>query len=257
MEGAAPISGEGFRPGSRNPKMAMEALQDPTENIDVAPGVPPGMVGDAPLDMGGEGPGVGVPPVPGTPGADPLINPNLGAFGSLSTPWSEQFTAPTDVTMQNDPGYAFRLKEGQRLLENSAASRGGLLTGSTAQDIQRYGQEYASGEYGNVYDRAMREYQQRYNISEQQRAGTFNRFAALSGMGQTAAGQLAAGGADASRNATNILLSSGNAQAQGINNAAAARASGYVGGANAWTGAIGGGTRTLQDLLAMQYYGRP
>src|SRR5882724_7234324 len=36
--------------------------------------------------------------------------------------WNEQFKAPTDVTEQNDPGYKFRLQQGQQALENSAAA---------------------------------------------------------------------------------------------------------------------------------------
>jgi len=45
----------------------------------------------------------------------------------------DQFTA--------DPGYAFRLSEGQKALERSAAARGGLLSGGTGKALQRFGQE--------------------------------------------------------------------------------------------------------------------
>ncbi len=64
------------------------------------------------------------------------------------------FTGPTDVTMANDPGYQFRLKEGQRTVENAAAARGSVLSGGTLKALDRYNQDYASGEFGNVYNRA-------------------------------------------------------------------------------------------------------
>jgi hypothetical protein len=47
------------------------------------------------------------------------------------------------------PGYEFRLNEGQRNLDNSAAARGSLLSGQQAKAVTRYGQDYASNEYGN------------------------------------------------------------------------------------------------------------
>jgi hypothetical protein len=69
------------------------------------------------------------------------VNPSLGAYGSLS-----QFQAPTAATEQNDPGFQFRLQQGQQALERSAAAKGGLLTGGTAQAEQQFGQDYASNE---------------------------------------------------------------------------------------------------------------
>jgi len=232
-------------PGNGRGKFAIEASTDPTVNIDTF-----GNEANPPVDESGNPiiPPAGTPT--GTPSGTPGVNPALGAFGSLAQPWTDQFAAPTEITQQNDPGYAWRLKEGQRLLENSAAARGGLLTGSTAQDIQRYGQEYASNEYGNVYERALREYQQRYNVFQQNQSNLYNRLAGLSGAGQTATGQLTSAGDAASRNATNILLTSGQQQGQALNNAAQARASGYINSANAWGGAIRGGVMSLQDYLA-------
>jgi hypothetical protein len=56
-------------------------------------------------------------------------------------------------TWQTDPGYLFRLSEGQKVLENSAAARGGLLSGQTGKALQQYGQNFASNEFGSIYDR--------------------------------------------------------------------------------------------------------
>jgi hypothetical protein len=59
----------------------------------------------------------------------------------------------TSADYQEDPGYAFRLTEGMKALDRTAASRGGLLSGATLKGAQRYGQGLASQEYQNAYDR--------------------------------------------------------------------------------------------------------
>src|SRR5262245_4034208 len=86
--------------------------------------------------------------------------PNVPEF--TYDPWTKKFEAPTDVTEQNDPGYAFRRAEGQKALERGAAAQGVLLTGGTEKALSRYNQDYASNEYQRVYDRAMGEYQTAY-----------------------------------------------------------------------------------------------
>lgn len=181
-----------------------------------------------------------------------LVNPELGEFGSLMQPFGEEFTAPTAETMQQEPGFQFRLQEGLDALQHSAAARGGLLTGATAEAITRYGQDYSSNEYQNVYNRALTEYQQAYNIFQQSQANQFNRLASMSGTGQTAAGKLSSAGTSAGGNIANILMGGAAQQGQALQNAAAARASGYVGSANAWGGALQGGLGNLSDLLLMQ-----
>ena len=180
-----------------------------------------------------------------------LVNPSLGAAGSLMAPWTEKFTAPTNVTEQNDPGYQFRLQQGLKALQNSAAASGTLLSGGTGKALQRYGQDYASNEYGNVYNRALGQYQQNYNIFKQNQADQFNRLAAMSGVGQTAANTLGNLGQSSAANISNILMTSGAQQAQQANNAAAARASGYAAGGNIWGNAIGGSTNSLMNMYLM------
>ncbi len=59
----------------------------------------------------------------------------------------------TQADYQADPGYAFRMSEGMKGLERSAAARGGLMSGATFKGIQRYGQDLASQEYSNAYNR--------------------------------------------------------------------------------------------------------
>lgn len=200
--------------------------------------------------------------ISGTSGAGPqpdlssLVNLGLGTSGSLLQPFTEQFKAPTDVTEQNDPGYMFRLQQGAKVLQNSAAARGDLLSGATAKGLEQYGQDYASNEYGNVYNRALGEFQQRYNIDQNNQTNTYNRLASLAGVGQQAASQLNSSSQNYANAGTNVLVNSGNQQADAVNNAAYQRGSGYINSTNALGGAINSGTTSLQNLLQLkQLYG--
>ena len=94
------------------------------------------------------------------------------------------------VDLGQDPGYAFRLAEGQKALERSAAARGGLLSGATGKALQRFGQEMGSQEYQNAYSRAL----DAYNAQMQRSTTGYNRLASLAGIGQTTAEQVGAAG---------------------------------------------------------------
>lgn len=110
--------------------------------------------------------------------------------------------------MQADPGYQFRMSQGQRAVENSAAARGGLLSGNTARALTEYGQDYGSNEFQNI----------------------LNRYAALSGVGQSQTQNLGAQRASMAGNVGNAMMSAGQA-----------RASGYTGMSNALTDAMSSG----------------
>ena len=120
--------------------------------------------------------------------------------------------------MQMDPGYAFRLSEGQKALERSAAARGGLLSGSMLKGAQRFGQEMGSQEYMNAFNRA------------QAQLGTrLGTLGSLYGAGQAAAQQVAGQAGQMGSNVGNLMMSGGQA-----------RASGYMGQANALNQALSG-----------------
>jgi hypothetical protein len=192
--------------------------------------------------------------------AENQLSSLLGTPGQgLLTPWTEQFQAPTALTEQNDPGFQARLKLGTDALQNSAAARGGLLSGNTATAINQYAQDYASNEYGNVYNRALGEYQQRYNIFEGNQANQFNRLSALAGGGQVAANQLGQQGQAASSNIANINLAGGAQQGASIMAGGSARASGYAGIANALTGGLNNASQylLLNQLLGNQNQNNP
>jgi hypothetical protein len=70
-----------------------------------------------------------------------------------------QPTAAFDPTnIQIDPGYKWRLGQGMQAMDRSAAAKGGVLSGGQGKALQRYAQDYASGEYQNAYDRASQTY---------------------------------------------------------------------------------------------------
>jgi len=54
---------------------------------------------------------------------------------------------------QADPGYAFRMTEGLKALDRQAAARGGLISGAALKASQGYGQDLASQEYMNAFNR--------------------------------------------------------------------------------------------------------
>jgi hypothetical protein len=69
-----------------------------------------------------------------------------------------QFKAPTSADMTSDPGYQFRVQQGQEGVENSQAARGGALSGNALRGIEAFRQGLGSQEYGNVYNRRFNEH---------------------------------------------------------------------------------------------------
>ena len=180
-----------------------------------------------------------------------LVNPSLGATGSLMQPWTGEFQAPTAEQAAQTPGYQFQLQQGEQALENSAASRGNLLSGNTGAALEQYGQGLASTNYQQTYNNTLQQYQQSYNQFQQNQSNQYNRLASLAGLGQVSAGQLTSAGGNAANNSANTLLASGQQIGQNINNAAAATASGYVGSANAYGGALGNIGNNVSGLLGL------
>ena len=73
-----------------------------------------------------------------------------GTQGANYGKYAKDFGMSDFVT---DPGYAFRLSEGQKALDRSAAARGGLISGGALKAATRYGQDMGSQEYQNAYTR--------------------------------------------------------------------------------------------------------
>jgi hypothetical protein len=128
---------------------------------------------------------------------------------------------------QADPGYAFRMTEGLKALDRQAAARGGLISGGALKAAQNYGQDLASQEYQNAYNR--------YQTN---RTNLLNPLQSLAGAGQTSANTTGNAAANFGTQGSNALGGAGTAQANAIQNAANARASGYLGSQQSWNSAI-------------------
>jgi hypothetical protein len=139
-----------------------------------------------------------------------IEGPGTGAPGGIGT------------GLETSPGYQFRLGEGLKALERSAAARGTLLTGGAMKGLQRYAQDYASGEYGNRVNQLM----------------------GLSQLGMNAAGGAGTAGSAYANQAGDLQTQIGNAQAAGT-----------VGGANAWMQPITQGANLAQLYFLSRMFG--
>lgn len=96
-------------------------------------------------------------------------------------------------SIASSPAFQFRLAEGQKALERSAAARGGLNSGGFMKDLTRYSQGLASDEYGNQW----------------------NRLAGLAGVGQNSAQSLGGLGSNYANMMSQLYGAQGNANAAG------------------------------------------
>lgn len=131
--------------------------------------------------------------------ASAAINPysqqGLQAQTQLTQNLQEGFN-PGDLT--SDPGYQFRLSQGQDALNKSLAAQGLGQSGAALKAAQDYGQGLAATEYGNAYDRWLNQNSQ---------------LAGVGGQGYNAASQLG----NIYGNTANTLASSVQAQAANKN----------------------------------------
>jgi hypothetical protein len=124
---------------------------------------------------------------------------------------------------QADPGYAFRLGEGQKALERSAAARGGLISGGALKAATRYGQDMGSQEYQNAFNR--------YQTN---RSNQLQPLGNLMSMGQSAASNQGTAAGNYGTNAGQAYMAAGQAIGAGqlgvgntINNMLGTAASSY------------------------------
>ena len=137
---------------------------------------------------------------------------------------------PADFAQGIDPGYQFRLQQGQEATNRMANMGGGLLSGNALKGQEDYTQGLASQEYGNAFNRF-----------QTQRSNIYNTLAGIAGLGQNAY--------NTSANAATTGANSIGNTIQGIGQA---QASGTVGSANALMGGLqnAGNQYTLSQLLA-------
>ena len=133
------------------------------------------------------------------------------------------FTQPFDVTQfynYEDPGYAFRLQQGNQAVQNRNSAGSGALSGAAYKDLIDYNQNSASQEYGNAFNR--------YQTSQ---GNIFSRLSELAGLGQNAAANVGNQGTTLAGNAGQALSNAGTAEGSGIVGASNALSGGAT---NAW-----------------------
>jgi hypothetical protein len=150
-------------------------------------------------------------------------NTGNAGYGSLNNNFSMS-------DFQADPGYAFRLNEGLRALDRTASARGGLLSGGALKAATNYGQNAASQEYTNAFNR--------YQVN---RANQLDPLYRLFGAGQASANQIGNAGQTYATQAGDAVMGGANA-----------RASGYIGSANAWNSALGNIANTYNQNQLLQ-----
>jgi hypothetical protein len=163
-----------------------------------------------------------------------------GEFGA-ATPFNFQYD-------QNaDPGTAFRMSEGLKALDRSAAARGGLLSGAALKGIEQYGQGLASQEYQNAFNR----YTTGFNANTGERNQLYNRIAGVAGTGQTAVNQVGAQGANMAGNIGNTLMSNAANTGNAALASAGMRNSAFSGAGNA-LGRLYGNYGQSQNAVGQQ-----
>lgn len=154
---------------------------------------------------------------------------------------------PFQFNIQDDPGYAFRLQQGQKAVQQSAAAGGALQSGGALKALTQYGQGFASNEYQNAFARHQTQIQNLF-----QGAGL-----GLQATGQNAGLQAGAVNSQVG-NLTNqsqmldqILGHNSDLASQNFTGAGNAQAAGTVGGANAINGALGGLAQTANQTFLL------
>lgn len=134
----------------------------------------------------------------------------------LETGYLSQTFGPDQFKANMDPGYAWRLQQGQQAVQNGAAANSGALSGSALKSLIDYNQGAASQEYGSAFDRF-----------QTQQGNIYQRLSGIAGLGQNAAANVGAQG-----------VATGGQIGANIVGAANAGAAGQIGAANAYGGAL-------------------
>ena len=176
-----------------------------------------------------------------------------GAFNTSPTDYQAPAFQDQQFNFESDPGYQFRLQEGQKAIQNQAAARGGLLSGATLKALSTYNQGQAAqnyqaafSRYANTRDYMLGKYQSdrsfgynqslnQYQQQNQQAQQNYERMMQQVGVGQQAAGNMSDLAAGMINPSAENRYQYGNAQAAGTMGVGQAAASGLSNLANYYT----------------------
>jgi hypothetical protein len=153
-----------------------------------------------------------------------------GAAGAVPAGYfTHQFDA-TDLKNGIDPGYQFRMDQGNQALLARRAATGNRFGGQALKDISNYNQDAASQEYGNAYNR--------YTTNQN---NIFSRLSGLASGGSTVGASNQSAGAGAGQNIASNTMSGVGASNGFLTSGANAGAAGQIGSTNAIVGGINTG----------------
>lgn len=150
-------------------------------------------------------------------GSSYLVDPRTGQTVMINNAMKAFSTE--DFNKGIDPGYQFRLQQGQDLARRQGNVGGGLVGGNVMKGLEDYTQQSASQEFMNAFNR-----------SETGKTNIFNKLASIAGLGQTAVGQTTQAATAAGNTLASLGVAGGNAAAGGLTGAANA----ITGGANSY-----------------------
>jgi len=160
---------------------------------------------------------------------------------AMLAPWTEagaaalqqitQLLAAGPGEFEESPSYQFRLSEGLRAIENSAASKGKLLSGQTEKGLVGYAENLASQDYQNWLNNWYKSLDPYYSLAT---------------MGGSVGSGVGAMGTQTAANVGSNIVAAGEAIGGG-----------QLGSANAWIQGLSGGSNTLLDYYMLQNMGLP
>lgn len=152
------------------------------------------------------------------------LNPNMSqeeAFGKF----------------QKSPGYQFALNEGLKGIERNMNTRGLAKSGAVLKAMTRYGQDYASQEFGKWQDRLAALAGMGANMANTSANNALNTGTNLAGVGQRMTDSIANLYASKGENAANSRMAQANAEAQA---AMANNSGGFLDGIGQLAGTVAG-----------------
>jgi hypothetical protein len=176
--------------------------------------------------------------------AQPYLDVGSTSANALKDFLAKPFAAPTLEDARNSPGYQFELETGANAIDQNAAATGTLNSGNTGVALQKFGTGLADSTYGDLYNRAL----QTYNTN----------LSALFGgtqIGESMTGQLGQEGGTTAGQTAQVQLRGAEDSAEQNNNIAQARASGYLGKANAYGNMINQVGSDVSGALSSLYTG--
>ena len=189
-------------------------------------------------------------------------------YGSANQPFSMAGFDPNSLMrnfgaadFQTDPGYNFRLSEGLKAIDRQAAARGGLISGAGLKAAGRYGQDVASQEYGNAFNRFQTNrasqaglYTDALNRERTRQMDEYGRLSDFTTRGANAAANTGTSQAAYGTNAANLMSQGAQAMGQGVIGAGQSMAAGQMGAGNTYNNAIQAALQGYQNNQMMDLF---